>query len=309
MKIGNQVWMQSVHTVKRTSYVSKAGAFQDALAAQTAQLKSDSVTISDPNVFQESRKTANAPNLTDSNAILPTDSTEAKLEKLRRIAETADYAGMDYEDIYCTIWGRYQQAFNGEMSAITSCLIGGKDWADINNQFVNEVNKTVFFPLYQEIKDETGLSKGTPEFNEYWKEHYDHKFSSSALGYGEMSVEEKEQAIRDKYAGRNSLYDFASMMGELSGAGILSHQMGDRASFSYMNMIHRELVNTCFPDSYNGCPADKDWARIMYQPFDAWGFALEMREPLKNMRFENWDFDIQNTLAKGFDNLFKTVFY
>ena len=307
MKIGNQVWMQGVHTVKRTSYAGKTGAFQDALAAQTAQLKADTVTISGPDAIQGLSKTANTPNLTDSNTIPSTDSVQVKLEKLRKIAEAADYAGMDYEDIYCTIWGRYQQAFNGEMSAITSCLIGGEDWADINNQFVNEVNRAVFFPLYQEIKDETGLSKGTREFNEYWKEHYDHKFSSSALGYGEMSVEEKEQAIRDKYAGSNSLHDFASMMGELSGAGILSHQMGNRASFSYMNMIHRELVNKCFPDSYNGCPADKDWARIMYQPFDAWGFAMEMKESLKNMRFENWDFDIQSIFAKGLDNLFKAI--
>ena len=204
MKIGNQVWMQSVHTVKRTSYVSKAGAFQDSLAAQTAQLKSDSVTISDPNVFQESRKTANAPNLTDSNAILPTDSTEVKLEKLRRIAETADYTGMSYGEIYKTILDRYQQAFDGKFLAMASGFVGGSDRDSICHQFAREMDQAVYHPLYREIEAETGLRYGQPAFQDYWCEYYKFELGAEALGYGGMSPEEIEKAISEKYASKNT---------------------------------------------------------------------------------------------------------
>lgn len=309
VRIGNRFQGRNLRNVTHTHYTDKIETFQNALIAQTSKQKSDTVNISGPIAIQRLSETEHTAHMTDPDTILSMNSVQAKLERLQKISETADYTDMSYEKIYCTIWERYQQAFNGKMSAITSCLIGGKGWAEINNQFVNEVNKAVFFPLYQKIKNETGLRKGTQEFSEYWKEHYDHKFSSAALGYGEMSVTEKEQAIRDKYAGCHSIYDFASMMGELSDAGILSQQMGDRASFSCMNLIRRELVNKCFPDSYSGCPTDEEWARIIYQSFDAWGFLMGMKESLKCIKFENWNFDIQSILDKVVDNLLYAVSY
>ena len=271
-------------------------------AAQMSQM-ADTVTISG----QAPQEAGRVSQVAGPGVIPPADSIQTKLEKLQKIAEAADYAGMDYEEIYCAIWDRYQKAFGGKMPAITSCLIGGEDWAEINNQFVREVNQAVYDPLFREIADETGLQKGTPEFSEYWKEHYGRRFSAAALGYGGMTAEEREQAVREKYAGRHSLYDFASMMGELSDLGAFSGKMGDSAAFSFLNMVQRELARQYFPDAENGCPSDGEWARVMYQPFDAGKFAQKLRESLKDARFENWGLDIRNVFDNAIDNLLSAL--
>ena len=250
-------------------------------------------------------KPVSAPEPVDPNAILPTDSVQVKLEKLRNIAEAADYTGMSYEEIYCVIWDRYQNAFDGKMSAITSCLLGGEDWASINNQFVSELNEVVYHPLYQKIYNETGLKKGTQEFSVYWKEHYAHIFSSATLGYEGMTLDEKEQAIYEKYAGKCSLYDFASMMGELKDAGILSDRMGDYASFSFMNMMRRELLYRYCSNATDDLMymSNQEWADIIYRPNEAQRFVQGLKDSLKSVTFKNWNFDIRGMLDSAIDDL------
>ena len=133
----------------RTSAVRRAGA--SGFAAQMSQM-ADTVTISGQ-APQEAGRVSQA---AGPGVILPADSIQTKLEKLQKIAEAADYAGMDYEEIYCAIWDRYQKAFGGKMPAITSCLIGGEDWAEINNQFVREVNQAVYDPLFRSEERRVG---------------------------------------------------------------------------------------------------------------------------------------------------------
>ena len=306
MKIGNQVWMQSVHTVKRTSYVSKAGAFQDSLTAQTAQLKSDSVTISDPNVFQESRKTANAPNLTDSNAILPTDSTEVKLEKLRRIAETADYTGMSYGEIYKTVLDRYQQAFGERnMLALMSGLVGGSDRDSICHQLANELDQVVYHPLYREIEAETGLRYAQDAFRDYWYENYKFELGAEALGYGGMSPEELEKAVSEKYAGKNTLADFAAMMEELHMSGVLDDKLGRDGANSLWGTLCRQLYEVRPEDNHDGGRrVDSLWERAQREPFDFQKCAQELKCTIQNnMSFYNYDFDIRGLLLQSLDRL------
>ena len=44
------------------------------------------------------------------------------------------------EEILSTIWNRYDEAFDGNMVAITACIAGPGEWSAINNQFVYEIN-------------------------------------------------------------------------------------------------------------------------------------------------------------------------
>ena len=63
-------------------------------AAQMSQM-ADTVTISGQ-APQEAGRVSQA---AGPGVILPADSIQTKLEKLQKIAEAADYAGMDYEEI------------------------------------------------------------------------------------------------------------------------------------------------------------------------------------------------------------------
>ena len=120
----------------------KTGSFQAALISRGTEYKQDTLTISDPSV-RTGTADMDVPQAADSNAILPTDSTEVKLEKLRRIAETADYTGMSYGEIYKTILDRYQQAFDGKFLAMASGFVGGSDRDSICHQFARERDQAV----------------------------------------------------------------------------------------------------------------------------------------------------------------------
>ena len=97
------------------------------------------------------------------------------------------------------------------------------------------------------------------------------------------------------------------MMGELSDLGAFSGKMGDSAAFSFLNMVQRELARQYFPDAENGCPSDGEWARVMYQPFDAGKFAQKLKESLKDARFENWGLDIRNVFDNAIDSLLSAL--
>lgn len=252
-------------------------------------------------------KPASAPEPADPNAILPTDSVQVKLEKLQKIAEAADYTGMSYEEIYCAIWDRYQQAFDGKMPILTSGLVGGNERFYITNQFEKEIDKAIRYPLYRELQAETGLSY--KEFSEYWYEHYRPKMDAAALGYGGMAPEEIEQAILEKYAGKNTLSDFVSMMGELNKTGVLAHKMGGQDNAAEcMFIISQELVYKFFPESIydyeDGSPNDAEWASKMHWPIDARGFVQGVKKAVQTQyHFENWNYDIQGVLDSAFDGL------
>ena len=53
---------------------------------------------------------------------------------------------MSSEEIYAEIWNRYNEAFDGNMAAITANITGPVEWAQVNNHFVNEINRRVFIP-------------------------------------------------------------------------------------------------------------------------------------------------------------------
>ena len=247
----------------------------------------------------------NVPQASDPNAILPTDSTEVKLEKLRRIAETADYTGMSYGEIYKTILNRYQQAFDGKMLALISGFVGGSDRDSICHQFAREMDHAVYHPLYREIEAETGLRYAQDAFRDYWDENYRFELGAEALGYGGMSPEEIEKAISEKYAGKNTLVDFAAMMTELQLSGVLDHRLGRDGANSLFSVLGRKLYEVRPEDNYDGGRRMNSlWERAQREPFNFQNFAQELKNTIQNnMSFYNYDFDIRSLLLQSLDKL------
>lgn len=237
------------------------------------------------------------------NAILPTDSTEVKLEELRRIAETADYTGMSYGEIYKTILDRYQQAFGGKMLALISGFVGGSDRDSICHQFAREMDDAVYHPLYREIEAETGLRYTQDAFRDYWDEQYRFELVAEALGYGGMSLEETEKAISEKYTGKNTLADFAAMMTELQLSGVLDHKLGRDGANSLLSLIGRKLYEVRPEDNYyGGRRLDILWERAQREPFSFSVFAQGLKDTVQNnMSFYNYDFDIRGVLLQSID--------
>ena len=228
--------------------------------------------------------------------ILPTDSVQVKLEKLRQIDEASDYTGMSYLDIYTTIWERYNDVFDGKMEAITSCLIGGSDWIDINNQYGDEISHRAYYPMKHAA--ERGEYTGPTDLH------------SQMLGYGEMSWVEKEAAIKEKYRGKNTLTDFLSMQGELERTGVIEHKLGPSGQFHYRAVLEIQLYKTCSPDKFDrGEPlVQADIDAIADQPFDMKTFFKELKTLLANTTFSGpMAFNMEALISQEIDDLLSAL--
>ena len=255
--------------------------------------------------------------------ILPGDSTEVKLAKLRQMAEEADYTGMSYGEIYTAIWNRYDEAFDGSIPAVVIGVIPSPEWCDILNQFNGEYRHNVLYPLQKEFRLNTGIDVSTwskdnyaqherdiDAFHEYVRSNYGN-INAQALGYGGMTTEEVEQAICQKYAGQDTLRGFLNMQGELYFSGVLGNKLGTEGAWAFIFAIGNQLPLTYFFEDCLKGPtweiSQSRWDAVLDGKFDAHAFAADMREYLKNANFSGWDFDIEGAISQGIDYLLEAV--
>ena len=216
---------------------------------------------------------------------------------------------MSYTEIYTNLWKCYDDAFGGNMPAITSCIALGQELSSVNNQFIDETGKYVRIPLRNQIYQETGCVYGTDAYNEIKKEYIGDKtefpFASVALGYSGMSFEEKEAAIYQKYAGKNTLQDFLNMQGELFQTGVLDNKMGFSGSFQYQCILSQQLAWHFFPDKMLAMEniTQAQWDSVYNMPFNAVSFLTEVKDAIKHMTFSNFDFNVEEVLSQGIDDL------
>ena len=195
------------------------------------------------------------------------------------------------------------------MAAITSCIALGQELSSVNNQFIEETNKYVYIPLRNQIFQETGCVSDTDAYREVVKEYIGDKeicpFASAALGYGGMSIEEKEAAIYQKYAGKNTLQDFLNMQGELWKTGVLRQKMGFSGSSQYCSILGRQLEKHFFPENVLSMEniTQAQWDSVYNTPFDAVSFLTEVKDAIKHMTFNNFDFNVEEVLSQGIDDL------
>lgn len=299
MRIERQFPHQNPGLQKTADKTAGGQTFQQALA-KAAPKRQDTLTIS----YQPPAQAANVQEKTapDEIKILPGDSTETKLEKLRQIADSADYTGMSYTEIYCDIWNRYNAAFGGNMSAITSGLWTPPEWCDINNQFSVETSKFVYNPLKKEIWKDSGLRRGDEGYHEEYVAHGGKNFRIVALGYDAKTYEDLEEAIAQKYVGKNRLLDFLNMQGELSATGVLDHKLGSEPAFWYEINLGEQLKFMFFPDPW-AQPSQKEYDRALLCPLDVKVLSSAMRKTLSEAKFSGFNFDMEEVMDKAIDDL------
>ena len=123
--------------------------------------------------------------------------TQAKLDKISAAINDTDYSKMTKAEIYADIEGKYVDAFDDFYAtlAFSAC----KDHEIIHDQFVNDVHNYV------------GYLKNTVR---------------EARGYSDMSFDEIEAAIKEKYIGKTGFMDQLNLFGELFSSGVLSNKYG-----------------------------------------------------------------------------------
>lgn len=245
------------------------------------------------------------------------NATHAKLKQLTEIDKQADYTGMSSDEIYAEIWTRYDEAFDGNMVAITACIGGPAEWSAVNNQFEYEILHHIVYPEERTALKAAGVANASTyeekkalEISCNEKAHQASTHSLwKVLGYEGMSFEERESAIKEKYAGKNTTLDFLKMQGELVRSGVLKHKMGDKAD-TYCAMIEIQFDRAFNPNSIDRVGYEKSsfmtadqWYRVADQPFDTAQFAAAMKDNLHRVSDHNgWTEDYVKMMEGFFDH-------
>lgn len=284
---------------------AQPGTFQRAIASVPREPE-DTLTISN-----------RAPAASD---IQPGDSTQVKLAKLQQMAEEADYTGMSYGEIYTAIWNRYDQAFDGNWASIYTFPTIQEDGCLAKYRFRMEIDRNIGNHLKREFKEETGIDvtvwtkegwsqhdRDVEAYREYVLSKYGN-LHAQGCGYGDMSMEEMEQAIYKKYEGKDTLRDFLNMQGELFHTGVMSDKLGTDGMFAYWKVMDEQLTKTYFFDDYMNTTSmnisQARWDAVLDGKFDAHAFAADMRETVKNT---SWSIDMEKVINKGIDYLLESV--
>lgn len=306
MRINSQSPMANSPRAAKKSSAESSGKFQLDLTARAApRVAQDTFTYSvpiEPVLPSGESQTVSPAQLAVSGkaptsteiTILPTDSTEVKLAKLRQIDESADYTGMSYTEIYTAIWDRYNDAFDGKMGAITSCLIASEEWCNIHNQFSTEVCRMVYNPAAADEKK--GLYTGPVNIH------------SEMMGYGGMSWQEKEAAIKEKYKGKDTLEDFLNMQGELFRSGAMYEKMGNDSASLYRSILGDKITRFVFPDEFlrTGVAEQSSIDATLDTHFDQKAFYEEMKVSLDNMTFPASRLNIKASITNEVDEALST---
>ena len=256
-------------------------------------------------------------------SVTVSNATQAKLKQLAELDAQADYTGMSPDEIYAEIWNRYNEAFDGNMIAIKGCIAGPAEWCVVNNQFCDEVTHHIFNPAinaawkegveldgrsYAEwtYEEKTALDRSCREKAD--KIVFDAKMK--VLGYDGMSFDEREAAIREKYAGKNTTIDFLKMQNELQETGVLNNKMGWESARLYRAMLEVQLEDLFNPNSISAVGYEQhsfmtadQWYRVADQPFDAAKLTAALKQQLARISGPN-DFsaDYVNMMENFFDH-------
>ena len=257
------------------------------------------------------------------NGVTVSNACHAKLKQLAEIDAQADYTGMSPDEIYAEIWNRYDEAFDGNLIAIRGCVAGPAEWGEVGHQFYTEVTRHIFNPAINAAWKEGVELDGRPYTEWTYEEKTDLDRSCrekadkvvfdakmKVLGYDGMSFDEREAAIREKYAGKNTTIDFLKMQNELQETGVLNNKMGWESARLYRAMLEVQLEDLFNPNSISAVGYEKhslmtadQWYRVADQPFDTAQFAAAMKDNLHRVSGHNgWTEDYVKLMEGLFDH-------
>ncbi len=124
--------------------------------------------------------------------------TQEKLDDISEDIKNADYSGMTNAEIYVDIENKYARAFDNFY--ITMVYADCKDCIMISNRFWND------------IKNNAG--------------NVSQALINEARGYADMSYDDIENVIKEKYVGKTGVDDQLNLFGELFSTGVLFGKYG-----------------------------------------------------------------------------------
>lgn len=126
--------------------------------------------------------------------------TQAKLDKISAAIENTDYSGMTKAEIYADIEKRYDESFDNFY--MTTTIRACEEDIIIHDQFLNDIHNNIGYNI-------TPLN-----------------LVKEARGYSDMSYDEIETAIKEKYANKTGFIDQLNLFGELYSSGVLFNKFG-----------------------------------------------------------------------------------
>lgn len=287
MRVERPTHSYSVNSIKMRTDLSQVNTFQQMLSKKTQDAYT---TRTEPSAATE---------------ILSSAPTEVKMSKLAEIAAQSDYTGMSYDEIYNTIWNRYNEAFDGNMTAIDGGVGGPASWSKIKYQLSTELFQNIVRPIQREIRLSAG---GNVDHISTQDEALGvlQSLRLKSLGYERMSFDEIESAIQKKYAGKDTTLDYLNMQGELRITGCLRNKLGEKGQSNYLTMLKIQFETTYNPNN----PFQKDgahfmseeqWEGIANQTFDSHQLATAMKDQLSRMTFEGDQSKMEKILLSAID--------
>lgn len=133
-------------------------------------------------------------------AVSSVSTTQAKLDKISAAIENTDYSGMTKAEIYADIEKRYDESFDNFY--MTTTIRACEEDIIIHDQFLNDIHNNIGYNI-------TPLN-----------------LVKEARGYSDMSYDEIETAIKEKYANKTGFIDQLNLFGELYSSGVLFNKFG-----------------------------------------------------------------------------------
>lgn len=168
---------------------SKQSRFEDVLK-QSASARDTFNSISSANRVREKVTVSSVP------------FTQAKLDSISEAIKNADYSEMSKAEVYADIEKKYADSFDDFY--MTMAVLPSEDHIMIRQQFQEDIHNNLGYTI--------GCTPRSIVFE--------------AKGYSNMSYDEIEAKIKEKYVGKTGFIDQLNLLGELFSSGVLSNKLG-----------------------------------------------------------------------------------
>lgn len=176
--------------------------------------------------------------------------TQAKLDKISEAIKNTDYSEMSKAEIYADIEKKYADSFDDFY--MTAAVQPSEDHIMIRQQFQEDIHNNLGYTI--------GCTPRSIVFE--------------AKGYSNMSYDEIEAAIKEKYAGKTGFIDQLNLVGELFSSGVLANKFGHEEAF-YM-ICNLETSIEC---GYDGRIPKSEWLDKIEETGVSSPFGLLLNNP------------------------------
>lgn len=151
-----------------------------------------------------------------------------KLAALRDEADSFDYTGMSDTEIYKTIYERYDKAFGGNVSGTMYGGLGVYIETTPNHWRNIDTGSQMHDEITAHVSKETADAINRPGSKKLLQ------LEKEAL-YGNMTMDERKEAIANKYPGKQTTLEYCSYLRDMARAGLMPEKAAQDLSASASN--------------------------------------------------------------------------